>query len=307
MSRPDTVSPQPPAQQHRCGFCAVVGRPNVGKSTLLNRIVGDKVAIVSPRPQTTRNRLTGIKTTGDTQLILVDTPGIHKARGLMTGRMVATALRSLRETDVVLLVVDASRGLRPEDEDVAALSAQAGTEIVVALNKMDRVKKEALLPLIQRVADLLPGREIVPVSALTGENVADLLDTIVSRLPAGPALFPADEVTEQTERFLAQEMIREKLLLHTREEVPYNTAVLVESFEEKPDRGLIVIRATIYVERPSQKPIVIGEGGARIKEIGRSARLEMEAFFGTKVYVELFVKVRRGWSKDARVLAELGI
>jgi GTP-binding protein Era len=225
----------------------------------------------------------------------------------MGERMVGTALRTLGETDAVVFMMDASQGIRAEDEDVARRLAGADTTTVVALNKIDRVRKETLLPLIERTAALLPGREIVPVSALTGENLPDLLETIVSCLPEGPALFGADEVTEQTERFLAQEIIREKLLMYTREEIPYESAVIVEGFEEKPEKELLIIRATICVERPSQKAIVIGEGGARVREIGRAARLELEAFFGAKVYLELFVKVKRGWSKNAKMLGELGI
>lgn len=293
--------------EHRCGFCAIVGRPNVGKSTLLNQLFGSKVAIVTPKPQTTRNRLTGIKTLPQAQIIFVDTPGIHKPHGLMSQRMVETALRTLRETDLVLFLIDCQQEVQTEDEEIAHTLLRIKAPTVVVLNKMDLVRKETLLPLMEKCAALLPDREIVPVSALSGENLSDLLDTILSHLPPGPSLFPGDELTGQTERFLAQEIIREKLFTLTREEVPYATAVVVEEFQEKPEKNLMVIRARICVERPSQKPIVIGERGTRIKEIGQQARVELETFFGTRVFLELFVKVEKGWSKNSRLLTELGI
>jgi GTPase len=293
--------------EHKCGFCSIVGQPNVGKSTLLNRLIGSKVAIVTPKPQTTRNRLMGIKTLPQAQMIFVDTPGIHKPRGLMNRRMVETALKVLNETDLILFLVDSQKRLAVEDEEIARTLLRAKAPTVVVLNKVDLVKKEELLPLIEKCVTLLPGREVVPVSALKGENIADLLDTLLSHLPAGPSLFPEDELTEQTERFLAQEIIREKLFTLTRQEVPYATAVVIEEFQEKPQKNLIVIRARICVERPSQKAIIIGERGGRIKEIGRQARLDLEAFFATKVFLELFVKVEEDWSKNSRLLTELGI
>ena len=293
--------------EHKCGFCAIVGRPNVGKSTLLNQLLGSKVAIVTPKPQTTRNRLTGIKTLPQAQLIFIDTPGIHKPRSRMSQRMVQTALRTLNETDLVLFLVDCQQGVQAEDEEIAHTLLRVKAPTVVALNKMDLVRKETLLPLIEQCAVLLPDREIVPVSALSGENLSDLLDTLLSHLPPGPPLFPEDEITEQTERFLAQEIIREKLFTLMHAEVPYATAVVVEEFQEKPEKNLIVIRARICVERSSQKPIVIGERGARLKEIGQRARLELEALLGSRVFLELFVKVEKGWSKNSGFLTELGI
>ena len=286
---------------------AIVGRPNVGKSTLLNQLLGSKVAIVTPKPQTTRNRLTGIKTLPRAQIIFVDTPGIHKPRGLMNQRMVQTALRTLNENDLVLFLVNCQQGVQAGDEGIARTLLRVKAPAVVVPNKIDLVKMETILPLMEKCATLLPDREIVPVSALSGENVSDLLDIILSHLPPGPALFPEDELTEQTERFLAQEIIREKFFTLMRQEVPYAVAVVVEEFQEKPQKNLIVIHARICVERSSQKPIVVGERGARIKEIGQQARLELEAFFGTRVFLELFVKVEKGWSKNSRLLTELGI
>ncbi len=293
--------------EHKCGFCSIVGQPNVGKSTLLNQLIGSKVAIVTPKPQTTRNRLTGIKTLPQAQIIFVDTPGIHKPRGLMNRRMVETALKVLNETDLILFLVDSQKGLAAEDEEIARTLLRAKASTVGVLNKVDLVKKETLLPLMEKCVALMPDREIVPVSALKGENISDLLDTILSHLPLGPSFFPDDELTEQTERFLAQEIIREKLFNLTRQEVPYATAVVVEEFKERPEKNLIVLRARICVERSSQKAIIIGDRGGRIKEIGRQARVELETFFGTKVFLELFVKVEEGWTRNSRLLTELGI
>jgi GTP-binding protein Era len=294
--------------QHRCGFVALVGRPNVGKSTLLNTLVGVQLAIVSPKPQTTRTRLLGIKTLPQAQLVFVDTPGIHSHAGSLLNRhMVETALHALQETDVALFLIDAQRGLVPADEEIAQRLSGLQVPVVVAVNKIDLVSKGALLPLLERLVTLLPEREIIPVSALTGENTAELLSTLIAALSSGPALYPSDELTDQHERVLAQEMVREQLFLHTRQEIPYETAVVVEEFSEKPEKSLLVIRAVIYVERPSQRAIVIGERGARLKQIGQAARLRMEAFFGCKVFLELFVKVAKGWTNSLGMLKELGL
>jgi GTP-binding protein Era len=225
----------------------------------------------------------------------------------MNQRMVQTALRTLSETDLILFLIDCQQEVQAEDEEIARALLRAKAPTVVVLNKIDVVRKDMLLPLIEKCAALLPDREIMPVSALSGENLPDLLDISLSYLPPGPALFPEDELTEQTERFLAQEIIREKIFNLTHQEVPYATAVVVEEFQEKPEKNLIVIGARIYVERSSQKSIIIGERGARIKEIGRQARLELAAFFGTRVFLELFVKVEGGWSKNSKLLAEMGI
>jgi GTP-binding protein Era len=294
--------------QHRCGFIALVGRPNVGKSTLLNALVGAKVAIVTPKPQTTRTRLVGIKTLPHAQLIFVDTPGIHHHPGsLLNQRMVEAALRALEDTDSAVFLVDAQRGLTRADEEIAQRLSGLRTPVVAAVNKIDLVSRAALLPLLERLADLLPGREIVPVSALTGENSAELLDTIIAALPLGPALYPSDELTDQSERVLAQERVREQLFLHTQQEVPYATAVMVEEFTEKPEKQLLLIRAVIYVERSSQKAILIGERGTRLKQIGQAARLQLEAFFACKVFLDLFVKVVKGWTNSLGMLKELGL
>jgi GTP-binding protein Era len=292
---------------HRAGYAAIVGRPNVGKSTLLNALVGAKVAIVTPKPQTTRNRLLGIRTLPEAQIVFLDTPGIHQARSLLNRRMVDVAHQALAEADVVLLVVDATAGVTPADRELAASLAGVRATTVVVLSKRDRVPPPALLPLMATLGARLPGRDIVPASARTGEGVRVLLDAVVKALPEGPRLHPEDEYTTETERFLVQELIREQLFLQTEEEIPYGTAVEVEEFGEKPERNVLVVRATILVDRPGHKAIVIGSGGQRLREIGRRARLELEALFGVKVFLELFVRVEPGWARNPRRLKELGL
>ena len=278
---------------HRAGYAAIVGRPNVGKSTLLNALVGAKVAIVTPKPQTTRNQVVGIRTLPGAQIIFIDTPGIHDARSLINRRMVETARQALGEADVVLLVIDAAAGVTPADR------ALAGTLATVA--------RPDLLPAMAQLGELLPGREIIPTGALGGENVDTVLARVAAALPEGEPQYEDDEYTTATERFLVQELVREQLFRQTEEEVPYSTAVVVEEFTEKPEPHVLVVRATILVDRPSQKPIVIGAGGRQLREIGRRARLEMEALFGKRVFLELFVRVEPGWAKNARRLAELGL
>ncbi len=291
----------------RSGFVAILGRPNVGKSTLLNQLLGEKIAIVSPRPQTTRNRIMGIKTVPEGQILLLDTPGIHRARSLLNRRMVDVAKRSLGDVEAVVWVVDGRAGLRGDDEDIAGILAGSGHETVIALNKIDAVSKGRLLPVMARLAELLPEREILPISARTGENVALLVEGILKRLPAGPRYFPDDDLTDQTERFIAAEIVREKVFLRTRQEIPYGTAVSVQGFEEKDGGGLVVIAATIHTERESHKPILIGKRGAVLKEIGSSAREDIERLLGCRVYLELAVKATPGWSRDPRSLAAFGL
>ena len=311
MARHSSPSPPlPPTteSQFRCGFVVLAGRPNVGKSTLLNALVGSKLAIVSPKPQTTRTRLLGIKTLPQAQLIFVDTPGIHAHGGpLLNRRMVEVAFNAMAETDVIVFVIDAERGITPADQDIARRLREGPHLVIVALNKIDRVAKSLLLPLIEQLAVLLPEREIVPVSARTEENLAELMPMIIGALPLGPALYPDDELTDQSERVLAQEMIREQVFLQTQQEVPYSTAVLIEEFIEKPEKRVLFIRALITVERSSQRAIIIGERGARLKQIGQAARLQLEAFFGYKVFLELFVKVSKGWTNSPYMLKEYGL
>jgi GTPase len=292
---------------HRSGFVAIVGRPNVGKSTLLNRILGRKIAIVTPKPQTTRRRLLGIKTLPAAQILFVDTPGIHRARDLLNERMVERALASLTDADVALFVIDATQGLQKGDRDIAARLPAPPATVIVALNKIDGRDKAALLPLAAEIGALLPERPVVPVSAATGENLDRLLELIESALPEGPRYYPADELTDEPERAIAAEIVREKVMLETREEIPYAVAVTVDAFEEKPDKRLVVIKATIHVARDSQKPIVVGERGARVKAIGRAARLDIEALLGTRVFLELFVRVQADWTKHVARLREFGL
>jgi GTP-binding protein Era len=289
--------------EHRAGHVAIVGRPNVGKSTLLNALVGQKVAIVTPKPQTTRNQVAGIRTTPEAQIVFLDTPGIHAARSLLNRRMVDVAKQTLGDADVVLLVIDATAGVTPADRELAASLASP----IVVLSKRDRVRPPELLPMMATIATLLPERDIVPVSARTGEGIAQLLDVLVRALPEGPALYPEDDYTTATERFLVQELVREQLFLQTDEEIPYGTAVEVEDFREQPERKLLTIHATILVDRPGHKAIVIGAGGQRLREIGQRARLELEALFGVKVFLQLFVRVEPGWARSTRRLQELGL
>jgi GTP-binding protein Era len=294
--------------QYQCGFIALIGRPNVGKSTLLNTLVGEKLAIVTPKPQTTRTRLTGVKTLPQAQLIFVDTPGIHTHTGSLLNRhMVELALGAVQETDMVLFLVDGQRGIVDGDEKIAARLSALSTPVIGVVNKIDLVPRPALLPVLERLAGLLPEREIIPVSALHDTNTAELLSTLIQPLPVGPALYPSDELTDQSERLLAQEMIREQLFFHTQQEIPYATAAVVEEFTERADKSLLIIRAAIHVERVSQKVIVIGKGGTQLKKIGQAARRRMEAFFGCKVFLELFVKVSKGWTNRPGMLQELGL
>lgn len=291
----------------RSGTVAIVGRPNVGKSTLLNQILGEKVAIVSPKPQTTRNRITGIRTTESSQILFLDTPGIHQAHSLMNRRMVDVALQSLHEVEGVFWLLDSRAPIGPEDEQMAERLKQLKTPVWILPNKIDLVSKGNLLPLMQRCAELLPDTEIVPISALSGEGVSLVLEMVEKRLPPGPRTFPEEEFTDQTERFVASELIREKVFLLTREEIPYGTAVTIDEFTEKEEKNLIVIKATIHTERDSHKPILIGKKGSMLKEIGKQARAELEALLGCKIFLELFVRVDRDWTQNPRSLTEMGL
>jgi GTP-binding protein Era len=292
---------------HRSGYITIVGRPNVGKSTLLNQLLGQKIAIVSPKPQTTRNRIAGIRTTDASQTIFLDTPGIHRARSLINRRMVDVALATLGEVDGILWLVDAREGLRKDDEEIAERLKPLKATVIVLLNKIDAVAKGKLLPLIHRLAELLPGREIIPISALKKDGVALVLDRIEKLLPEGPRYYTEGEVTDQTERFLAAEIVREKVFLRTREEIPYGTAVTIDEFTEKEEKNLIVVNATIHVERETHKPILIGKRGSMLKEIGTAAREELEKIFGCKVFLELFIRVDPGWTQDPNALNEMGL
>jgi GTP-binding protein Era len=292
----------------KAGFVALVGRPNAGKSTLLNRLVGQKIAIVSDKPQTTRHRILGVRTSPDVQMAFVDTPGIHKPMHRMNARMVQAATDALRETDVAVLVVDASVRPGTGDRFVLDLLRQAGRPAILALNKIDLVHKPALLPVIEGFASQLSFAAVVPISASTGDGVAALEAEIRAALPEGEPLFPDEYLTDQTERTLAAEIVREKVLEQTRDELPYTTAVVIDQFEEPAGpRGTTRIFASILVDHDSQKPIVIGKAGARIKRIGTDARRDLEAMLEGPVFLDLHVKVRSDWRDDERLLDELGV
>jgi len=291
----------------RSGYIAIVGRPNVGKSTLLNHILGEKVAIVSPKPQTTRNRITGIRTTESSQIVFLDTPGIHQGHSLMNRRMVDTAMQTLDEVDGVLWLLDAHERIKQEEERIAETLRGVETPVLILLNKIDLVSKGKLLPLMERCAQLLPGKEIVPVSARQGDGIELILDRVEKWLPEGSPFFTDGEYTDQTERFLASEIVREKVFLLTHEEIPYGVAVTIDEFTEKEEKNLIVIAATIHTERDSHKGILIGKRGAMLKEIGQQARQELEALLGCRIFLELFVRVDPGWTQNPHMLVEMGL
>lgn len=290
----------------KSGFTGIIGKPNVGKSTLLNSIVGQKIAITTHKPQTTRNRITGIRNLGNAQIIFVDTPGLHKAKSPLAKSMVNAAREVLSEVDVVMLLVDAQSGIRADDLDIIASLKETGTPAIAVINKIDAVRKEDILPMIEELSRLFPFKEIVPVSAIKNFNVERLEQVIAGYLPEGPQLFPEDMITDVSERFIAAEIVREKVTLLTHEEIPYSTAVVVDLFKEDETKNLIRIQAVIQVEKDSQKGIIIGKKGAKLKEIGRQARLEMERFFAARVYLELFVRARKDWTQSDAMLQELG-
>jgi len=289
--------------EFRAGFVAVVGRPNSGKSTLVNRLVGQKISIVTARPQTTRNRIQGIVNRAEAQVVLIDTPGLHRPDSVLGKQMSAEVDAALEGVDVVALLLDASERLgQSELRAIARAQAFRGPRLLL-LNKIDRVEKSTLLPLIERCQREGKFDEIIPISALKGSGVEDALAAMIARLPVGPPLFPPDQITDQPERFLAGEIVREKAMAATREEVPHAVAVIVESFEE--GAKLVRISATIHVEREGQKGILIGAGGATLKKIGTEARRELEVLLGTKVFLELRVKVSKDWRDNAALVRQM--
>ncbi len=289
----------------RAGFVTVLGRPNVGKSTLVNRLVGQKVAIVSDKPQTTRNRILAVVNRPGAQVVLFDTPGIHKPIHAMNRRMVETAEKSIGQGDVVLWMVDVGERYGPGERYVRDLLKKSGLPVILGINKIDTVAKPRILPVIDAWRGQLDFAEVVPLSAKTGDNVDRLEALLVERLPEGPALYPEDFLTDQPERFFVAEMVRERILHHTREEIPYSSGVVIESFKE--EEGLMRIQAVIFVERDGQKGILIGKGGAMLKTIGTEARQQIEAFLGAKVFLGLFVKVRESWRENEGILSEMGL
>ncbi len=290
----------------KSGFISILGRPNVGKSTLFNRLLGDKIAIVAEKPQTTRNKILGIKNIEGGQLIFLDTPGIHRGRSELNQRMVRTAIASGRDADILLFLIEATSPLIEEDRGmIESLRGSRGIPFLV-INKIDLVKKEILLPIMDHYQRLHSFKEILPLSAITGEGINILLDEILKVLPASPPYYPEDMITDQTERFWVSEIIREKVIQQSYQEIPYSTAVTIEEFKEHPERNLVVIKGTIHVERDSQKRILIGKGGLKLKKIGEVARRDAEAFLGTRVFLELWVKVEKNWTRDPNALNRLG-
>ncbi len=292
----------------KTGTVTIVGRPNVGKSTLLNALLGEKIAIVSDKPQTTRTRILGVVHRPDAQILLLDTPGLHKPQYKLNSRMVRATIETLGEADVIYAMVEATCPPGPGDrfvvEQVRAAMKDGGSKVFLLINKVDAVNKARVLPLIDAYRTMLDWAEVIPLSASTGINVDRLLDLTVKLLPEGQAPYGEDFLTDQPMRALAAELIREKILQQTRDELPYAVAVAIDRFEETGK--LTKIAATILVEKDSQKAIVVGKGGQRLKEVGTAARLDMERLFGMKVFLELWVKVQEGWREDEQALAELG-
>jgi GTPase len=292
----------------RSGFVCILGLPNAGKSTLLNALVGEKVAIISPKPQTTRNRIQGIvhvpkrKGHAGGQIVLIDTPGVHKPDSSLGRKMMVEVREALEGCDLVLVLMDVTHRLDPRDQFVLDLVKQSGAKAFLVLNKVDLVREKArLLPLIEQYRQLHEFAEVVPISALKRSGLDVLLDLIVASLPTGPAYFPEDEITDQPARFMTAEIVREQVLLNTKEEIPYATTVIVDSFEE--GKRLTRIAATIYCEREGQKGILVGKGGQMLKKIGTAARVQIERMLGTKVFLELYVKVQPGW-RDSRIFVD---
>ena len=288
------------------GYVAIIGRPNVGKSTLLNRILGQKIAITSNKPQTTRNRILGIHNFTGGQALFVDTPGIHKAKGKLNRFMVDQAVGACADVDLILFLVEAGDSPGGGDEYILKLLDKASAPVFLIINKIDLVKPPKLLSLIQQYTERFEFAQVIPVSAKSGNGVPDMLQAIEPYLPQGPQYYPDDMLTDQPERFIVAELVREKIMRRTSEEIPYGVGVQVDSFEEKPEKNLVVIQATIHVERDSHKKIIVGKGGHMIRTVGQEARKDMERLLGTRVFLELFVRVDKDWSQNERMLRELG-
>ena len=296
----------------KSGLVSLIGRPNAGKSTLLNRLVGTKLAIVSDKPQTTRTRILGVRNYPDAQVVFLDTPGIHRPLHRMNVRMVHTAVDTMRDVDLLGLVVDASERHGKGDAFVIDLLKNVNAPVFLILNKIDLIKKSRLLPMMDEYSKLAQFAEIVPISAATGDNVDRLERVIIEGLPEGERLYPDDYLTDQPERFFASEIVREKLLQFTHAELPFSSAVMIDRFEEAVEdagasKAILRLYCTIVVDRESQKPIVIGKGGDMIKRIGTAAREELERFFGTRVFLDLHVRVKAEWRDDERLLGQIGL
>jgi GTP-binding protein Era len=290
----------------KSGFIGIIGRPNVGKSTLLNSLVGEKIAITTHKPQTTRNRIMGIKNMESGQLIFLDTPGIHRASTPLNQYMVTAAMNTFRSADILLLLVEAPTGVHRDDRAVLHSLENIRLPVILMINKIDLVQKKTILPIMDQFRQLFHFADMIPVSAMTGDGISLLVQQIWGLLPEGPRYFPVDMMTDRTERFIVAEIIREKITLLTHQEIPYATAVLVDSFKEDEEKNLIRIQATINVEKDSQKGILIGKKGSMLKEIGMRARRDMEKFLAARIYLEIFVRVKKDWTHDAKMLREFG-
>lgn len=291
--------------QFKSGFIAIIGRPNVGKSTFMNRVIGQKIAIMSDKPQTTRNKIQGVLTDQEAQMIFIDTPGIHKPKHRLGDFMVKIAENTLNEVDAVLFMINAQEGYGRGDQYILDRLQKVNRPVFLVINKIDLIHPDDIFPLIEQYKDKYDFKEVIPISALEGNNVTNLLQKLKEYLPEGPQYYPADQVTDHPERFIMSELIREKVLQLTREEIPHSIAVVIENIEKR-ENGKLFIQATIITERPTQKAILIGKQGSMLKTIGKKARQDIEALLGTKVFLELWVKVQKDWRNRESQLREYG-
>lgn len=291
---------------YKSGFISIIGRPNVGKSTFLNRVIGQKIAIMSDKPQTTRNKIQGVLTLDNTQMVFIDTPGIHKPKHKLGDFMMKVAQNTLKEVDLVLFMVNAEEGFGRGEEFILEKFQTVQTPIFLVINKIDQIHPDELLPVIESYKEKYPFKEIIPISALEGNNVERLLEQIKTYLPEGPQYYPADQVTDHPERFIITELIREKALHLTREEIPHSLAVVLDKMERQKGKDIIHVMATVIVERDSQKGIIIGKQGSMLKEIGKRARVDIENLLGSKVFLELWVKVQKDWRNKMSQLRDFG-
>ncbi len=291
--------------EFKSGFVSIIGRPNVGKSTLMNEVIGQKIAIMSDKPQTTRNKIHGVYTTPNSQIVFIDTPGIHKPNSKLGHFMMRAAEGTLNEVDAILFLVDVVEGIGGGDRYIIEQIKRVTTPVILVLNKIDQVHPEQLLPIISKYQKLHNFSQVVPISALQGNNVSTLLEQVIQYLPEGPQYYPEDQITDHPEQFICSELIREKILHVTREEIPHSIAVYIEDMKSD-EKGIVHISAVILVERDSQKGIIIGKKGALLKEIGKKAREDMEKLLGSKIFLEMWVKVQKDWRNQDRMLKELG-
>ncbi|WP_188206188.1 GTPase Era [Alkalibacillus aidingensis] len=293
-------------EQFHSGFIAIIGRPNVGKSTFMNRVIGQKVAIMSDKPQTTRNKIQGVLTSEQAQFVFIDTPGIHKPKHRLGDFMVKSAINTLNEVDVIMFMVNADEGYGKGDQYILERLSQVSKPVVLVVNKIDQVHPDQLLPLIDTYREKFDFKEVVPISALNGNNVDQLLNVLQDELPEGPQYYPEDQITDHPERFIISELVREKVLHHTHEEIPHSIAVVIDSIKPRDGKDMIDVQATIVVERKSQKGIIIGKQGKMLKQIGSEARKDIETLLGSGVFLELWVKVQKDWRNRMFYLRDYG-